>query len=347
MSWENFEQTLALYDYALPAHLVAQAPASPRDSAKLLVASRSSAEVHTDTFKNLATYLPKNAVLVFNETKVIPARMRLTRSTGGIAEVLYVETRGENILALSNRRITLGERLSIGNGHQFTVQGNEGKCWILKPSFPLIELAETLEQYGSTPIPPYIKKSPLSERQLRTEYQTIFAKEKGSIAAPTASLHFTDTLLADLKARGIDTAFLTLHVSLGTFAPLTEEQFTAGMLHTESYVIDKKTAAMLNDAKAAGCPIIAVGTTVTRTLESAADASGKITSLGGKTHLFIREGTAFKFVDGMITNFHVPKSSLMMLVSAFFGRERLLELYQRAINEEFRFYSFGDGMLLL
>ncbi|TRZ52551.1 tRNA preQ1(34) S-adenosylmethionine ribosyltransferase-isomerase QueA, partial [bacterium] len=197
------------------------------------------------------------------------------------------------------------------------------------------------QKYGETPIPPYIKNTKLSEMQLREKYQTVFAKKTGSVAAPTASLHFTEELLEKLKKQGIQIEFVTLHVNLGTFSPLTEEALKTGKLHKEWYEISEKTAEALIKAKKEGRPIIAAGTTTVRTLEQLEGKAG-----AGETRLFIRPCDKFKFIDGMITNFHVPKSSLLMLVSAFVGREKLFELYDEAMKKDFRFFSFGDGMLL-
>jgi len=217
----------------------------------------------------------------------------------------------------------------------------------LKPSFAINKTFEVLERYGITPIPPYIKNIPLSEKQLRKEYQTVFADRKGSVAAPTASLHFTKSLLSQLKRSGIKIVFTTLHVNLGTFSPLTEELFKRSRLHSEYYEIGKVSADILNKAKKEKLPIIAVGTTVVRTLESASDNRGKINKLKGDTDIFIKEGYKFKFVDGLITNFHVPRSSLLMLASAFAGRKNIFNIYKKAISKKFRFFSFGDGMLIL
>jgi S-adenosylmethionine:tRNA ribosyltransferase-isomerase len=202
-------------------------------------------------------------------------------------------------------------------------------------------------QQGTAPLPPYIKHTPLTREQLLTEYQSVFAKDPGSIAAPTASLHFTPELLASLQDRGIALAYTTLHVHLGTFAPLTEEQWQTGRLHQEEYHIDPQTIAVLEQAKRDGRPIIAVGTTVVRTLESATDDAGVITRSEADTSLFIREGYTFRMVSGLITNFHVPRSSLLMLVAALTGRETLLSLYKEAIEKRFRLFSFGDAMLIL
>lgn len=227
----------------------------------------------------------------------------------------------------------------------FKVLGRDGKYLLLSPLFRG-SLRAVLEKHGDAPLPPYIKNSPLSKREQRQQYQTVFAKTPGSIAAPTASLHFTPRLLKSLKKAGIETAFVTLHVGLGTFAPLTAEHLKSGTLHEEEWFIDKKTAAQIERAKKEGRPVIPVGTTALRTLESAA-AGRAIKKLRGKTNLFIREGYNFKIADGLITNFHVPKSSLLMLVAAFAGRKKIQTTYRHAIKHGYRFFSFGDGMLIL
>lgn len=337
-----------LYDYEFPPELIAQKPASPRDRSRLLVYDRDSQAIFFDTFSNLPRYLPKNAVIIFNETKVIPARLLLRKETGGKVVIVFIENAGKNLIkVMSDRKLNVGMTLKRASGIFFSVEKQEEKFYFLRPSFSAARLGAILNKYGITPIPPYIKKTPLNEAELRRKYQTVFARTPGSIAAPTASLHFTKRLLGKIKRAGADLKFVTLHVNLGTFAPLTETDIEKGMLHAEFYEIDPNTARFLNRAKKKGRPIIAVGTTVVRTLESAAQkAAGKLSRLSGKTDLFIREGYKFKFVDQLITNFHVPQSSLMMLVSALVGRKKLLELYGRAISRRFRLFSFGDGMYL-
>lgn len=341
----DFEKVLKDYDYRLPKSLIAQEPASPRDAARLLVYERKTGKVSFDSFRHIGKYLPKNAVLVFNETKVLPARLVLEKETGGKVRILYVKTIGGYIAVLADREIAPGMSLKLVGKIYFTVVKRDGKLWVLKPSFPVKKLYEILEKYGLTPLPPYIKSN-LKEKELREKYQAVFAHWRGSVAAPTASLHFTRRLILQLKQQGISVAFVTLHVNLGTFAPLTETQFSTGALHGEYYEISKKTATLLNLAKHAGHPIVAVGTTVARALESAATGKGELEKLNGETSLFIREGYAFKFVDSLITNFHVPRSSLLMLVAAFAGRKKILELYKTAIKKRFKFFSFGDGMFI-
>ncbi len=343
----RFTTILKQFDYRFPLELIAQKPASPRDSARLLVFNRTTKKKTSTTFRSLPNFLPSNALLVFNETKVIPARIHVTKKTGGAVALLYLKTDGSTIRCLANKSLKEGEILTLSRNRSFRVTKRSGKEWILKPSFPIHELASIMKQYGSAPLPPYIKHSPLTERERRREYQTIFAKHAGSIAAPTASLHFTKRLMSALKKRGIGITFVTLHVHLGTFAPLTEEQWKKGMLHTEEYAIPASAKRMIERAKKEKRPIIAIGTTVVRTLESASNTQKKIIRTKGSTDLFIREGYTFTMIDGLITNFHVPRSSLLMLVSAFAGRETIMELYRDAIQKRYRLFSFGDGMLIV
>lgn len=334
------------FDYRVPESLIAAMPSKPRDAARLLVYERSSGKVVDDVFRNLAHHLPARSVVVLNRTKVVPARLWCTKETGGRVQVFYIRHDAQQIFAMCDRELSIGARVIVHGEQCLTVLGREGALYRLKPNFSMSRLMFVLEQFGTTPIPPYIKNSPLSERSLRTEYQTVFARTKGSVAAPTASLHFTPRLLAALARAGHSIHYVTLHVGMGTFAPLTEEQLKSGRLHEERFEIDANTARALNNAKKSGQPIIAVGTTVARTLESASDVRGVLRKKKGETDIFIREGYQWKFVDALITNFHVPKSSLMMLVASLIGRRTLLSLYAHAIKKRMRFFSFGDGMLV-
>jgi S-adenosylmethionine:tRNA ribosyltransferase-isomerase len=326
------------YNFDLPEKLIAKEPASPRDTARLLVYKRKEDKIYWDKFLNLGKYLPKNCVLVFNQTKVIPARLFLNKETGGKVEILYLNQKNNLIEVLANRELKIGSGLFLNNKKIFKVIKQDKNIYCLKLSLRQ-NVLEIFEKYGAMPIPPYIKGSRLSERELRDKYQTVFAKKIGSSAAPTASLHFTKRLLRKLKDLKIEIRFLTLHVGLGTFAPLTEENLKTGRLHEEDYEIDQGTFSFLNKAKIQNRPIIAVGTTVARALESGRSS--------GKTDLFISEGYEFKMIDGLITNFHLPKSSLLMLVSAFMGRANALRCYNQAIQKKLKFYSFGDGMLII
>lgn len=344
----KLEDTLALYDYTLPPELIANAPAHPRDSAKLLVFDRTKKNHADAIFRDIGDFLPKNALLVLNDTKVIPARLPVKRATGGIVKLLILDAKPDAIHTLSPKILKPGEVLSIGDDATLTViDRNNDDHWLLKPEFPMTQWHAILDKYGETPLPPYIKDCPLNETERRREYQTVFAKSEGSIAAPTASLHFTPELLTNLRHQGIETATVTLHVHLGTFAPLTEEQWNNGTLHHETFVIHPDQSAIIAKAIKDRRPVIAVGTTALRTLESAFDAKGNLIKVSGETDLFIREGYAFNVVTGLITNFHVPRSSLLMLVAAFVGREDILALYRHAMEERYRFYSFGDAMLIL
>lgn len=342
----NFNKLLGDYNYNLPARFVAQQPASPRDSARLLVYQRAKKKIYYDHFFNLAKYLPPKSVLVFNQTKVIPARLVLHKASGGRVKVLYLGRSGQYLEVLSDRKLMVGSAITLKNKFNFKVVGHLSTYYLLKPSFSINKLDKILEQYGETPLPPYLRHSPLSERSRRERYQTVFARVAGSVAAPTASLHFTKRLLRSLKKSGVSLKFVTLHVNLGTFAPLTQNQVISNKLHSEYYEIDKKTVQFLNKAKMEQRPIIAIGTTVVRTLESACIAKNKLKKATGDTRLFIKLGYKFKFVNGLITNFHVPRSSLLMLVAAFLSRQKLFKLYNLARRRNFRFFSFGDGMMI-
>lgn len=331
------------YDYFLPPELIAKQPSSPRDAARLLVYQKSEDKVICDKFLNLPEYLPEAAVLVFNQSKVLPAKLVGRKESGGQVELLFIKAHRHLIECLANSALAPGQRVFLSNTKFLTVEKKEENRYFLRPGF---SLAQMFWRYGRMPIPPYIKHSPLTERDLRQKYQTIFAKRPGSIAAPTASLHFTRRLMNKLRRSAFDLKFVTLHVGLGTFAPLRQDNWQKQELHQEEYQIDFRTAEFLNRAKVSGRPIIAVGTTVVRTLESAADKNGRLTKLSGQTKLFITENYKLKFVHGLITNFHLPRSSLLMLVSAFVPRQKLLNLYALAIRQKFRFFSFGDGMLI-
>ncbi len=348
----NFDKYLNKYNYELPKKLVAQKPASPRDSAKLLIYNRKTGKVKIDEFLNLEKYLPKNSVLVFNKTKVIPARLELKKAVlesgqgGGKVKILYIKIVDSLIKAMSDRKLNIGSKLELNKKVFFRVVSQNEKFYYLKPSFSLNKVYEVLDKYGEMPIPPYIKHSPLTQKEIKEKYQTVFAKKVGSVAAPTASLHFTKRLIGKLKKSGIKTEFIILHVNLGTFATLNRENLLNKKLHKEYFEIDKKTAKLLNKLKKEKKNIIAVGTTVARTLESASNSRGELVNLSGMTDLFIQEGYKFKFTGGLITNFHVPKSSLLMLVSSFISREEVLKLYKIAKENNFKFFSFGDGMLI-
>ena len=333
------------YNYEFPSELIAQKPAHPRDSAKLLIYNRKTKGVNFDIFRNIGKYLPKDTVLVLNETKVLPARFEVTKVTGGKIKLLYLNGDKNIFSALSPRKLNPGEVLKF-RSKEITVTKVLEDGYRFKAANKNFDIRKELEKYGDAPLPPYIKNSPLTKSEIKKEYQTVFAKKYGSVAAPTASLHFTKKLLTSLKEQGIKEEKVTLHVGLGTFATITEENIREGKLHSEYYEIGENVAGKLLSAKNHGSKIIPVGTTALRTLESAF-VGGKFETLSGETDIFIKEGDKLKFADGLITNFHVPKSSLIMLVAALIGRGKTLELYNLAIKNKFRLFSFGDAMLIL
>lgn len=352
---------LKQYHYDLPPELIASRGVESRDHARMMVVDTKGGEVSAETFRHFVQYVPRNALIIFNDTAVAPARMDLYKETGGKAEILLLlnEYRAGDsaIRALSNRELKVGWRMRANDSHLFRVVKQEGKIFFLEPEFPFSELPVLLIQYGKTPVPHYLGESGLSENELRVRYQSVFARGEtesatASVAAPTASLHFTEAVMDDLRADGIEYGFVTLHVGLGTFSPITEEQVREGRLHAEPFTIPQAAVEQIRSAQKEGRPIISVGTTATRALEAAADQifSGVPRDISGTTDIFIKPGYKFKIVSGMVTNFHLPETSLMCLVDAFLQYKRspvsILELYERAVAERMRFYSFGDGMLI-
>ncbi len=334
------------FDYSLPPEAIAQTPLEPRDSSRLFVLNRRTGHIEHNVFHQLGHYLRRGDLLIVNETRVIPARLYATKPSGGKVELLLLqrvssEANGETWEALvGGKRITEGKRLRLEDGLEAEVTA------VLEGSRRQIHFTESIESHlarlGHTPLPPYIH-TPLDDPE---RYQTVYARQPGSAAAPTAGLHFTPRLIETLKAQGIGFAAVTLHVGLDTFAPVTEESPTEHVMHTEWRQIPPETAALVNQAKSSGGRVIAVGTTSVRTLESAA-RDGRLSPLTGPTDLFILPGYQYQIVDAMITNFHLPKSTLLMLVSAFAGKSLVLSAYQTAVQEGYRFYSFGDAMLII
>lgn len=354
--------SLNQYHYDLPFELIASRGVEPRDSARMMVVNTGTDGVSFSTFRNFTHYIPEGALVIFNNTAVSPARIALYKETGGKAEVLLLlnEYRAGDpaLRAFSNRELKVGWRLRADDSRVFRVVKQEGKIFFLEPEFPSLEIPALLAAHGVTPVPHYLGKSGLPEHELRARYQSIFAYSEtegvtASVAAPTASLHFTNAVFADLRTRGIEYGFVTLHVGLGTFAPLAEEQLRTGKLHEEPYTIPMVTVEQVRRAHREGRPIIAVGTTAARALEAAAVPilTGLPHDISGVTDIFIRPGYSFRIVSGMVTNFHLPETSLMCLVDAFLQHKKssipILDLYQRAIAERMRFYSFGDGMLII
>ncbi len=340
------------FDYHLPESSIAQTPAEPRDSSRLLVLNHESGNLEHKFFHDIVDYLKPNDLLVLNQTRVIPARIFAKKETGGKVELLLLRRRDaltwESLVGGKGLRV--GKKVQIENGPQAEI------LEILEGSERLIKFSEPVEPYfsqvGNVPLPPYIHEK-LSDPE---RYQTVFAKELGSAAAPTAGLHFTPQLLDELKTMGVKIAYVTLHVGLDTFAPVTEDSPEEHKIHTEWCELSQETADLINQTKQSGGRVVAVGTTSVRTLESAgrnsniesrtANPEYKISAFTGPTDIFILPGYQFTVVDVMITNFHLPKSTLIMLVSAFAGREKILSAYGTAIKEGYRFYSFGDAMLI-
>jgi S-adenosylmethionine:tRNA ribosyltransferase-isomerase len=337
---------LSDFDYDLPPECIAQTPLEPRDSSRLLLLERSSGRLQHSTFSEIGDYLQPGDLLVINQTRVIPARIYARKvPTGGKVELLLLKRVG--LLTwealVGGKRVSMGKKLVLANGITCEVLEELGGARrLLKFSRPL---ESDLDQLGEMPLPPYIHER--LDNQER--YQTVYANETGSAAAPTAGLHFTPELIERLRASGIGFAHVTLHVGLDTFAPVTEEDVSGHVIHTEWCRLDSETAEKVNTVKKAGGRVIAVGTTSVRTLESAARRASHhrvVAPIEGPTDLYILPGYDFKVVDAMVTNFHLPRSTLLMLVSAFAGRERVLRTYQVAVEQGYRFYSFGDAMLI-
>jgi len=341
--------TLKDFDYVLPEDLIAQQPTATRTGSRLLHVD-ASGQFHDLGFTELLDLLKPNDLLVFNNTRVIKARLFGQKESGGKVEVL-VERITSSHCALahirSSRSPLQASRLRLADAFDVTVTGREHNLFILEFDRPVLEL---LEQYGSTPLPPYIEHTP--DEQDIERYQTVYAKTPGAVAAPTAGLHFDDTLLRQLTAKGIEQAFVTLHVGAGTFAPVKVEKLDEHIMHAEWYEVPIETAEAITHAKRKGGRVIAVGTTSVRALESAAKAQAiaeghqALTAHSGDTRLFITPGFKYQVVDALITNFHLPQSTLLMLVAAFIGLPRMKLAYQHAVEHRYRFFSYGDAMFL-
>lgn len=337
------------FDYHLPEALIAQTPLADRSSSRLLVVNRESGKLTDTDFKHVLDYLNPGDGLVINETRVIPARLfGVKPETGGHLEVLLLHNTEGNqweTLVKPARRAKVGTKIDFGEGQLkgTIVEELDHGGRIIEFDYQGIFL-EILEQLGEMPLPPYIKEA-LEDAD---RYQTVYAKENGSAAAPTAGLHFTPELLKAIKAKGIELIPLVLHVGLGTFRPVTTEEIEDHPMHAEFYYLNEESAQRIRQVKEKGGKIIAVGTTSVRTLETiAANHDGNIVADSGWTSIFIYPGFEFKVVDHLITNFHLPQSTLVMLVSAFYNREAILEAYKHAVDEKYRFFSFGDAMLIL
>lgn len=348
---QNEEQMIGLrtsdYYFDLPEELIAQDPLEDRSSSRLLMLDRKSGEVQHNVFKNIIAYLKPGDCLVLNNTKVIPARLLgVKEDTGAAVEVLLLKRRENDVwetLVKPGKKLRPGAKMVFGDGLlkaevlEVVEEGNR----LIKFYYEGI-WEEVLDQLGEMPLPPYITH----KLQDKNRYQTVYAKYEGSAAAPTAGLHFTNELLAQLTAKGIRLAYVTLHVGLGTFRPVKVDNVLEHHMHTEYYQVSQDAADMINETKKNGGRVICVGTTSCRTVESAADENGNMEECCGNTDIFIYPGYRFKVLDGLITNFHLPESTLVMLVSAFAGRDHVLAAYEEAIAEKYRFFSFGDAMFI-
>ena len=334
------------FNYYLPEELIAQTPLKNRDESRLMVLDKTTGEIEHKHFYDIIDYLEEGDVLVLNDTKVLPARLHgIKESTGSHIEILMLkelESDSWECLARPAKRISVGDTIDFGGLLKATcIQVKEEGIRTFKLSYQGI-LYEILDKLGEMPLPPYIHEK-LKDKD---RYQTVYAKEVGSAAAPTAGLHFTPELLDKIAKKGIKIEYITLHVGLGTFRPVTSENVLDHQMNSEYYIMSKKTADTLNEAKKNGNMIVSVGTTSTRTLETVVNLYGEFKECSGWTNIFIYPGYKFKAIDYLITNFHLPKSTLVMLVSALAGRENILNAYNIAVKERYRFFSFGDAMLI-
>ena len=339
---------LELLDYALPPERIAQEPAEPRDAARLLVLERGSGARHHGRVAELPVWLRPGDLLVRNATRVLPARLRGRKESGGAAEALLLESAGApglfRALVRAGGRLREGQKLRFaGRGLALGAEiaslagdGNVVLCFEAGPSPYAL---------GEAPLPPYIRR-PEARSADDERYQTVYARVPGSVAAPTAGLHFTPGLFAALAERGVGCAEVVLHVGPGTFRPLRDEDLARGRLHAEPYELPEATAAAIDRTRTAGGRVVAIGTTSARVLEHAADDGGRVHAGSGETELLLRPGSPFRAVDALLTNFHLPRSSLLLLVAAFAGRERVLAAYAEALSQGYRFYSYGDAMLI-
>ena len=334
------------FDFYLPEELIAQTPLEKRDTSRLLHLDKQTGEIEHKHFYDIKQYLHEGDCLVLNDSRVLPARLIGARPTGGTVELVLLKDLGDNrweCLSRPGRKTKPGQELVFGNGEltavveEVTLGGNR----IVKFSYEGIFL-EILERLGKMPLPPYIKE----ELQDSERYQTVYSKELGSAAAPTAGLHFTKELLAEIADMGVKICYVTLHVGLGTFRPVKADKIEDHEMHSEFCIVPEEAAETVNAVKRAGGRVIAVGTTSCRTLESFTTEDGTLQATSGWTNIFIYPGYKFKCIDALITNFHLPESTLIMLVSALAGRENILNAYNTAVKERYRFFSFGDAMMI-
>lgn len=336
--------------YDLPEELIAQTPVEPRNHSRLMVMDRETGEIRHRRFYNLCEYLKKGDLLVVNDSRVLPARLygnRIDTESESVVEFLLLEQKSDKvweIICRPGKKVKPGRKFSFGNGRltaevlEVKDDGNRVVKFECEGNF-----YTALDDVGQMPLPPYIKEK-LKDKE---RYQTVYSREPGSAAAPTAGLHFTEDMLEEIKSMGVNIARVTLHVGLGTFRPVKEEIIEKHHMHTEHFVIPPETASLINKTKADGGRVIAVGTTSCRTLESAEIKNQKVMPCDGNTNIFIYPGYKFKCIDGLITNFHLPESTLIMLVSAFAGYDNVMNAYKKAVGEKYRFFSFGDAMLIV
>lgn len=335
------------FDYYLPQELIAQTPIEPRDASRMLVYNRATGEVFHKHFYDIKDFLREGDLLVRNNTKVLPARMYGYTLNGGKVEILLLKRLNLNeweVLVKPGKKAKVGTTLTVSDELKAEVIGIEEETGGRRVRFYYQGVFEdVISRVGEMPLPPYITE----KLKDQTRYQTVYAKTDGSAAAPTAGLHFTENLLTELKNKGVEVADILLHVGLGTFRPVKADDITEHHMHSEYYEISEEAAEKINRAKKDGRRVIAVGTTSVRTLESVADENGFVKAQKGNTQIFIYPPYKFKCVDSLITNFHLPKSTLVMLVASMTGREKILELYNTAVKEKYRFFSFGDCMFII
>jgi len=338
------------FNFYLPEGLIARYPATERDASRMMVLDRRSGEITDRLFKNISEYLEAGDLLVLNDTRVIPARLFGHKATGGKVEIFLVrrenaESERWRCLMRSSKGMREGHCIILASGMSARVCGKlDQETWLIE--FKGMEPFEVwLEREGQMPLPPYLQRE--ADAQDRRRYQTVFARSAGAVAAPTAGLHFTRTLLDELEKKGITTTYLTLHTGLGTFQPVRVEQVEDHQIHSERFRISAETAQAIRTTKERGGRVVAVGTTSARTLEYAADGKGGVKPGSGEADIFIYPGYTFKVVDALVTNFHLPESTLIMLVSAFAGKELVFKAYREAVERCYRFYSYGDAMLIV
>jgi len=334
------------FNYYLPEELIAQTPLEKRDASRLLPLDKETGEIEHKHFYDLPDFLREGDCLVLNDSRVIPARLFGKRESGGVVEVVLLRDMGDGVwecLTRPGKKTKPGTKIIFGDGEltALVVDSCDGGNKLLKFEYQGIFL-EVLDRLGKMPLPPYIK----TELEDRERYQTVYSRESGSAAAPTAGLHFTEELLEEISRKGVKVCYVTLHVGLGTFRPVKSENIESHEMHSEFCIIPDETAKIVSETKRSGGRIVAVGTTSCRTLESFADEDGTLSPKSGWTEIFIYPGYQFKCIDALITNFHLPESTLVMLVSALAGRESVLNAYGKAVEEKYRFFSFGDAMLI-